>query len=102
MLYAHSKLVTLVGLSDAQVAAACRGETPVGVSVEEEAAYEFARAVTGSWGPVEEEVWEDARGKGGERCSHGATAGDGRVCVYVFGGKRRRRAGSGGGVGVWV
>jgi 4-carboxymuconolactone decarboxylase len=66
VLYAHSRLAALVGLSDAQIASACQGVTPGELSEEEVAAYEFCVALAGEKGPLRAEVWQRAEEKVGK------------------------------------
>jgi 4-carboxymuconolactone decarboxylase len=55
-IYAHSILAQKAGLSDAQVRAAAKGETPGGLSESEKVVFEFARRLVQGRGPVEEEM----------------------------------------------
>ena len=61
VLYAHSRLAALIGLSSSQISSASSGRMPEGLSSREEGVYGLALELAESKGPVGERVWERAR-----------------------------------------
>jgi len=62
VLSAHSHIAQTVGMFPEQVADARSGNMPAGLTPEEQAAWEFAKELTRSRGPLDTAVWEKARG----------------------------------------
>ena len=60
VLYAHTRIATKVGLSDAQIALACKGEVPTGLTEEEAIIYATALELARSRGPLSEQCWQRA------------------------------------------
>lgn len=60
VLYAHTRIAMKLGLSEEQVALACKGKLPTGLAEEETIIYETALQLTRSRGPLDEETWQRA------------------------------------------
>ena len=60
ILYAHTRIGVKVGLSEEQVALACKGKTPVGLTEEEAIIYATALELARSRGPLDEQTWQRA------------------------------------------
>ena len=70
VLYAHTRIAVKEGLSDEQVALACKGETPLGLTEEEAVVYVTALELARSRGPLDEQCWQWAeRALGREKCA---------------------------------
>ena len=60
MLYAHTRIAMKSGLSEEQVALACKGKLPTGLAEEEAIIYGTALELTRSRGPLDEQTWQRA------------------------------------------
>ena len=60
ILYAHTRIGVEVGLSEEQVALACKGKVPTGLPEEEAIIYATALELTRSRGPLDEQSWQRA------------------------------------------
>ena len=70
VLYAHTRVAIKLGLSEEQVALACKGKVPTGLTEEEAIIYVTALELTRSRGPLDEHCWQRAeRALGREVCS---------------------------------
>ncbi|MCJ1245433.1 hypothetical protein MMC30_002637 [Trapelia coarctata] len=80
-LYAHSRIASTLKLSPSQIAAACSGVAPEGLSEDEALAYEFGLKLAGSKGPLEAGIWERAVGRWGRE---GVAVLMQRVATYTY------------------
>ena len=70
VLYAHTLIAAKEELSDEQIALACKGETPSGLTEDESIIYVTALELTRSRGPLDERCWQRAeRALGREKCA---------------------------------
>ena len=60
MLYAHTRIAKNLGLSEEQIALACKGDLPTGLTEEEAIVYTTALELTRSRGPLDEQTWQRA------------------------------------------
>ena len=60
VLYAHTRIATSLGLSEEQVASACKGTVPESLGEEDEVIYTTALELATSRGPLDEGVWQRA------------------------------------------
>ena len=60
VLYAHRRIAKTVGLSEEQIALACKGDLPTGLTEEEAIIYVTALELTRSRGPLDEQIWQRA------------------------------------------
>ena len=60
VLYAHTRIAIRLGLSKEQVAQACKGTTPTGLTEMEAIAYTAALALARTRGPLDDEIWQRA------------------------------------------
>lgn len=60
VLYAHIRVAVKVGLSEEQVATACKGKVPTGLTEEEAVIYATGLELARSRGPLDEESWQRA------------------------------------------
>ena len=60
VLYAHTRVAITLGLSEEQVALACKGKVPTGLTEEETVIYVTALELSRSRGPLDEHYWQRA------------------------------------------
>ena len=60
VLYAHMRVAVKLGLSEEQVALACKGKVPTGLTEEEAVIYTTALELVRSRGPLDEQHWQRA------------------------------------------
>ena len=81
IVYAHTRVAIKLGLSEEQVARACKGMVSTGLSEEESVIYTTALELARSRGPLDEQVWQRAEGAlGREKCARLAHV----VGVYLY------------------
>ena len=70
VLYAHTRVAIKLGLSEEQIAAACKGNVPTGLTEEDAIIYATALELARSRGPLDEQSWQRAEGAlGREKCA---------------------------------
>ena len=62
VLYAHTRAAMKLGLSEEQVALACKGKVPTDLAKEEAIIYTTALELARSRGPLDEQTWQRAEG----------------------------------------
>ena len=60
VVYAHTRVALKLGLSEEQVALACKGTVPTGLTEEESIIYATALELARSRGPLDEQSWQRA------------------------------------------
>ena len=60
VLYAHTRIAVKLGLSEEQVALACKGKVPTGLTEEQAIIYITALELARSRGPLDEQIWQRA------------------------------------------
>ena len=81
VLYAHTRVAVKLGLSEEQVAVACKGKEPAGLTEEEAIIYATALELARSRGPLDEQCWQRAeRALGREKSARLAHV----VGVYLY------------------
>ena len=81
VLYAHTRVALKLGLSEEQVALACDGNVPTGLTEEEAIIYSTALELARSRGPLDEQCWQRAeKALGREECARLAHI----VGVYLY------------------